>query len=88
MHAKYIIRIINSLLLFFVTINSWWFIALLIGIVGTWYFPYYLEFAAAGIAYDALFGMIPGMGVSSYLGTSVSILFFILILGMKSVLRK
>ena len=76
MKSKVITRIIIDLLLAVSVLQGWWFIALLLGIIGLWMFPYYIELIIAGIVYDSLFGMIPKMGWKEYIGTILSVVIF------------
>ena len=67
---------------------------LLIGIIGAWYWPHFFEFIVAGIAYDALFGMISrtstttGTGIWGWIGTIISILLYTVILLAKKIVRR
>lgn len=77
-----------DIILFISVINGWWPVALLAGVGGAWRWPYFAEAIIAGIAYDALFGMIPGTGVRGYLGTIISIVLYTIILLSKKVVRR
>lgn len=68
-------------------LNAWWFIALPLAIVGAWFFPYFAELIVAGVVYDALFGMIPGMGLWSYSGTIISVILFMIVFLLKKLVR-
>ena len=41
----------------------------------------------AGIVYDALFSMIPGMGAHGYVGTISAIILCLIILGVRKIMR-
>jgi hypothetical protein len=88
MKHKLFVRIIIDIVLVFLVIQGWWFVALPIGLIGGWFFPFYAEILLAGIAYDSLFGMVPGMGFSGYLGTIVSIVVLLIVSGSKSLVRR
>ena len=59
--------------------NGWWFIALPLGFVGVWVYKNYFEFIIAGLAYDALFGMVRGTGLVGYIGTIISVIMYTVI---------
>jgi hypothetical protein len=71
-----------DLVLFTFIINGWWFFALPILVIGSWFFRNYFELIIFGIIYDALFCMNNGKSIWDYVGTvsSVSIYFIIYIL--------
>ncbi|MDB5238681.1 MAG: hypothetical protein JWO00_16 [Candidatus Parcubacteria bacterium] len=50
-----------------------WYIALPVGAIALFRFPYFMELTAAGFAYDALFGMNASSGnmsfIAAYAGT-------------------
>lgn len=73
MKAHIIYRILIDLVIAVSVILGWWYIALPLGVVGLWVFPYYGEFVVASFAFDALYGMGRGLGVVGYLGTIISI---------------
>ncbi len=84
----FIIRIIVDVVIAFAVIQGWWFIALPLGLIGCWSFPYYVEIFIAGIAYDSLFGMIPEIGYRGYLGIIVSVTGLILVAWSKKIVRR
>ncbi|MFA6315698.1 MAG: hypothetical protein WC648_05025 [Candidatus Paceibacterota bacterium] len=83
-----IFRIVLNLLLGFCVIMGWWYFAIIIIVIGSISWAYYWEMILAGIVYDALFGMVPEMGVWGYIGTIVSIVLFLIISLLHSMLRK
>lgn len=89
MENKHIIyRIIADLLIFIFIIQGWWIPALIIGIFCLWKFQFYIEIIIAGLTFDILYGFISELGVQGYIGLIVSILFFILFIIIKKVVRK
>ena len=82
------IRIIIGLVLAVCVLQAWWLAALVIGLIGTWFFRDYLELVVAGIAYDALYGDTIGSGWTSHLGLFVSIIGLLITVGLKKVVRR
>lgn len=68
--------------------HAWWFVVLPLALIGAWGFPYFIEMIIAGIIYDSLFGFVPEMGVWGYIGAIVSIVFFVLMISLKKVVRR
>lgn len=68
-------------------LNAWWYAALVIAVIGAWYFQYYAELIVAGVAYDALFGMIDGYGIYGYAGTLISFLASVAVSLAKKIVR-
>ncbi len=85
---KILLRLIVDILVAFSVIQGWWFVALLIGLISTWSFPYYIEILIAGVAYDSLFGLVPDMGVKGYAGTILAAAIFLIVAGFKKVVRR
>jgi len=82
------LRIVINILIVISILHGWWFVALPLGIVGVWRFPYYFEIIAAGFAYDAIFGSVAGMGVYGYLGTMLTAGSLMFVMISKKVLRR
>jgi hypothetical protein len=80
-------RIILSIIIAIAILNGWWFIAVPVLIFGTWLFSFSLEWIVAGVIYDALFGMAPGMGLWGYAGTITAVCAFIASRLLKKMLR-
>ena len=76
MNKQITIRILIDLLIVVSILNGWWFIALPLGLIGAWFFPYFVEIIVAGIGYDSLFGYGSVSGAWGYAGMIVSILLF------------
>ena len=81
-------RIIFDIVIAVSILSGWWFLALPIAICGAWLFSSYVEIIIAGIAYDAFFGMVPGMSWRGYVATYVSIIILLIVTGLKKVVRK
>lgn len=88
MNAKVLARIAFDLVIAVCILNGWWFIAVPVGIAAAWFFPYFVELIIAGVAYDAVFGMIPGSGVKGYAGTVAAIVILVALALLKKVVRK
>ena len=88
MNKSFIIRILIDIVIAFSVLNAWWFVALPLVIIGVWAFPYYVEIVLAGVAYDALFAMDPGMGWKGYIGTIISFTALAIVFFLKKVVRK
>ncbi len=84
---KIIYRLIFDIVIFIAVINGWWLPALFLAIVGFWIFPYYVELIITGIAYDALFGMVPSNGFLDYAGSTITIVFTVVLVFLKRVVR-
>jgi hypothetical protein len=80
-------RIIIDIILAISILNGWWLLGIIFGLIGAGYYGYFFEFILAGIAYDALFGLVPEMGWRGYAGTIVSVVLFLLLLGAKKIVR-
>lgn len=81
-------RVIFDVVILMFVIFGWWHIALVLSIVGLFYFERYFEIIAFGIIYDALFRMIPTTGLSGYLGTAITIVVYSIYSLIKGVIRK
>lgn len=81
-------RIIFVIAIFSFVIYGWWFVALIIGLIATWYFKYFIEFIFAGIILDSLYGYSDYLGIWAYSGAIISTLFFLLSAWLKGVLRR
>ncbi len=82
-----IIRICADIALFFLIINGWWFLALPLSLICLWSFSYYIEAIVAGIAFDSLFGYMPGMGLIGYSGTVLAVAITIVVYFLKRMMR-
>jgi len=82
-----IFRIILYLLIAYSILNGWWLLALPLFIIGIWKFSFKIEILIAGVVYDALFGMIPGIGLHGYIGTITAILILIVLSFFKKLVR-
>jgi len=82
-----IFRIILYLLIALSLLNGWWFLVLPLLLIGIWKFSFKAEILVAGVAYDALFGMIPGTGMRGYIGTIIAILILIVLGFFKKLVR-
>jgi hypothetical protein len=81
-------RIIIDIVIAFSVTQGWWFIALPLGLLGCWFFPYYLEIFMAGVAYDSLFGMVPDVGYKGYFGLIISAIGLFVVAGLKRIVRR
>ncbi len=81
------LRIILYLAIIFTVINGWWFMALPLLLFGVWRFEFRVEIILVGIVYDALFGMVRGMGLWGYAGTLTAIGILTMIAILKRVVR-
>ncbi len=88
MTRRLLVRIILDILIAVSILQGWWVIALLFGLFGVWYFPYFIEIIAAGIVYDSLFNHVLGMGLRSHSGLIVSVIIFAVVAWGKGVVRK
>ena len=83
-----IFRLILGVLLLFVIIQGWWFIALPIALIGLLRYRWYFESLVAGIVYDSLFGLIDGEGARGRIGIIAASVIFIGMVLLKNILRK
>ena len=81
------LRLIIDIVMVVAVMNGWWFVILPLGIIATWKFPYFIEIILAGICYDALFGMVPALGIWSYSGTLGAISVVLLVFLLKKLIR-
>ncbi|HTK33603.1 MAG TPA: hypothetical protein VL335_03640 [Candidatus Paceibacterota bacterium] len=87
MNRTVLFRIFLDSALFVTIINGWWFVAFPLVIIGAWRFYYTIEIVLAGIMYDALFGMVPAVGVWGYAGTITAFGILIILHVLKKVVR-
>jgi hypothetical protein len=85
---KVTFRIIIDLLIFISLVNAWWFFIIPLGLIGLWFFPYFFEIILAGIAYDGLYGLVPGMGTRAFIATIIAVVTMIVFAVLKRMLRK
>ena len=64
-----------------------WYVAVPVGIVGAWVFPRYVELLIAGFAYDALFDMGRGAGISAYALTIASAIMLGAVAYLKAIVK-
>lgn len=81
-------RLVIGLVILFFVIHGWWFVALPISVVYSFFVFHYYEIIFFGIVYDSLFGYV---GVADfwkgYIGTIVSVALFFLIFFIKRWVR-
>ncbi len=82
------LRIGADILILICLLQSWWLAAFAVAIISAWFFPYFIELVAAGIIFDALYGMVPDMGVWGYISTIEAVVVFGLVAGIRSMVRK
>jgi len=87
MNTSLFIRILLDIVIMGAVIHGWWFIALPCAVWCAWKYPYFVELIIAGLAYDSLFGLIPGAGVMGYIGTGTGIALFLTSGFFKNMLR-
>ena len=88
MNKNILFRIIVDLILLLSVLNGWWFIALPVGIIGMYMYPYFIESIIAGVMYDSLFGLISGMGIRVYMGMILAVFIYVSLSAIKKVVRK
>ena len=81
------LRIVLDIALFLAVIFGWWYVALPLGLILVWAFPWYAELVAAGFIYDALFGMNRGLGVLGFMGLFAALILFAIATLFKVVVR-
>lgn len=82
------IRVLFDLVLAVSVLEGWWFVAIPVALSGSWVLPWYLEPLIAGAAYDAFFGLIPGGGWGSYIGTASGLAIVAIVWIVSKVVRK
>jgi hypothetical protein len=87
MKENTIYRIILDLLIFLCVTQGWWFVFLPLGILGVWYFPYFIEIVVAGVIFDSLFGFIPDLNIIGYANTIISSFLLLFISGVRRIVR-
>ena len=75
------------MLIFIAVLNAWWPAAVVLAVAGAWSFGYFIELILAGVAYDALFGMSPGLGWEGYMGTIGAVTIFVAVRILKKLVR-
>ena len=83
-----LIRLIIDVVFFGSVIHGWWFVALLSGMIGTLRYRWFPEILIAGIAYDSLFGLLPGQEIHNYAGIITALVLFIVSRVLRSILRE
>lgn len=82
------VRVVTDIVIAFCVLQSWWLAAFAVAIIGAWFFPYFVEIIIAGLVFDALFGMLPDMGIWGYISTIEAICALIVIGGVRKIVRK
>ena len=82
------LRIATDIILAVALIQGWWLVAVLAALFGSWYFHLYIEVILAGLVYDSLFGMVPGMGVKGYIATIAAVAIFLAAHILRRVVRR
>lgn len=81
-------RICLDIVLVICLIQGWWLVLFLVAVVHVSLCSYPFEILIAGIVYDALFGLLPGTGVRGYAGTIAMVVVFLIVLGVKRLVRR
>jgi hypothetical protein len=84
---KIILRIILDVMIFIAVLQGWWPAAVVLALVVVWLFSFPIEIILVGVAYDALFGMVHGMGIKGYSGTIGSVILLIFVMVLKKMMR-
>lgn len=87
MKAKTALRIFIDILIIVFIIFGWWPVSLLLSIWSAWKFDYFFEIILAGLAYDALFEVMPGIEFKSLLGVIIATILLFAVNTLKKVLR-
>ncbi len=85
---KILPRLVSDLALFIFVIHGWWILVLILAMIANWKFPYFWEILLAGLAYDSLFNFSSDPSLSSWLGTILAAVIFVLIVFAKRVVRR
>lgn len=82
------VRILFDLILFFIICTQWWWLGVLLALVGTFYFKNFYELIVVGVIIDLLFGVprIRFYGFEWY-GTIISVILFAILRFIKLHLR-
>jgi hypothetical protein len=83
MQSRPLIRIVADLILLILVVYGQWYVALPLGLVAAWLFPYYVELLMLGLIHDALFGLGHGLDPWAHAGLVIAIV----ALGLASFLR-
>jgi hypothetical protein len=62
--------------------------AFAVAIISAWFFPYFIELIAAGIIFDALYGMVPDMGIWGYISSIEAIVVYTLVVIVRNMVRR
>lgn len=84
---KILLRIILDIGVVVAILNGWWPVAIILVLIGAWFFRFYIEMILAGVAYDALFNMAPHTGWIGYEGTIIAVIIFIIVRLLKRMVR-
>jgi hypothetical protein len=89
MKNKLLLRIILDLVLFISALLGAWWLVFIIGIICTWYYRKFLEFPLAAFAFDLIYAA-PRARLYNfeYVYTLIAIILFIIIIFLKSKVRK
>jgi hypothetical protein len=82
------VRICTDIVLTICLIQGWWLVLFLAAIIHVSLFSYPFEIIIAGIVYDSLFGLLPGTGVRGYAGTIAMVVVFLIVYGIKKLVRR
>ncbi|MFA6601409.1 MAG: hypothetical protein WCT02_00905 [Candidatus Paceibacterota bacterium] len=89
MSKRTFLRITTDLALLLCVLEGWWIPAIVIGVLGLWYFSFYVfDFLVAGILFDSLFGIVSKLAWVSYAGTILSLMLAELVQTVKKLVRK
>ena len=59
-------RLLFDAIMLFSIVFGFWYIAIPIGLIGIWVFPFYFESMLGAFMHDALFGFKPEFGFAGY----------------------
>ncbi len=82
-----LIRLLFDCVVLISVLFGWWPVALIVGFVGAWFFPAYLEFLAAGFLYDALFGLNSSQFMFGLAGTLTTAVLLAILRPLKLLVR-
>ncbi|MGC9605714.1 MAG: hypothetical protein ABSF56_03100 [Minisyncoccia bacterium] len=88
MDNKLTLRIIIDVVITLCAILGLWYVALPLGLVAAWLFPYYVELVAVGFVYDAIFGMGRGLGLFGYAGVIAGAVLLAVVSFLRFVIRR
>ena len=83
-----VVRAALVVVILFLVMNAWWFVALPLAILGAWFLAGFVELILLGLIFDALFGMTAALGILGYVGTIVAVVVFLMVSLVKRVVRR